>query len=202
MRSIYQIIIRLNGIIKQSLERICSSFQMLGIMILIFCMLGNIHSIENDDGKEKSQVDLSAEKNFFRFKEEIKHSLPGESFFRINFNTNPFRIRDYNKEKKSRQINHVKPREASIKSSKVQNVDSKVMEKGIEQREISIPYLPKTPSKEATTKVETQTKSKAETKYQPASSTEYVINENDRQSLTSTMGYPSSSPRAVGGFSY
>ena len=173
---------------------------MLGIMILIFCMSGNIHSIENNDGKEKSKTDLSAEKNFFRFKEEIKHSLPGESFFRINFNTNPFRIRDYNKEKKSSQKSHVKPRE--IKSSKVQNEDSKVIEKVIEQHEIRLPYLPKTPSKETTTKVDTQTKSKAGTKYQPASSTEYVNNENDSQSVTSTMVYPSSSPKAVGWCSY
>ena len=173
---------------------------MFGTIILIFCMFGNLHSTENNASKEKSKIDLSAENNFFRFREEIKHSLPGESFFRINFNTNPFRIRDYNKEKKSSQKSHVKPREVSIKSSKVQNEDSKIIEKVIEQHEIRLPYLPKTPSKETTTKVDTQTKSKAGTKYQPASSTEYVNNENDRQKMTSTMVYPSSSPSAVGGF--
>ena len=175
---------------------------MIWTMILIFCMFGHLHSIENNDSKEKSKIDLSAENNFFRFREEIKHSLPGESFFRINFNRNPFRIRDYNKEKKSSRKNHVKPREASMKPSKVQNEDSKIIEKVIEQHEIRLPYLPKTPSKETTTKVDTQTKSKAGTKYQPASSTEYVNNENDRQKMTSTMVYPSSSPRAIGWFSY
>ena len=165
-------------------------------------MFGNLHSIENNASKEKSKIDLSAENNFFRFREEIKHSLPGESFFRINFNRNPFRIRDYNKEKKRSQKNHVKPREAAIKSSKVQNEESKVLEKVIEEHEIRLPYLPKTPSKETTTIVDTQTKSKAETKYQPASSTEYVNNENDSRSVTSTMVYTSPSPRAIGGFSY
>ena len=102
---------------------------MFGTIILIFCMFGNLHSIENNASKENSKIDLSAENNFFRFREEIKHSLPGESFFRINFNRNPFRIRDYKKEKKSSQKNHVQPREASITSSEVQNEDLKVIEK-------------------------------------------------------------------------
>jgi len=165
-------------------------------------MFGNLHSIENNASKEKSKIDLSAENNFFRFREEIKHSLPGESFFRINFNRNPFRIRDYNKEKKSSQKNHVKPREASMKSTKFQKKDSKIIEKVIEQHETRLPYLPKTPSKETTTKVDTQTKSKAGSKYQPATATEYVNNENDSKSVTTTMVYPSSSPRAIGVFSY
>ena len=167
---------------------------MLGRMVLIFSLLGALHSIENNAIKEKSKLDLSAENNFFRFKEEIKHSLPGESFFRINFNRNPFRIRDYNKEKKSGQISHVKPREASIKSSKGHNEGSKNIEKLIGQQEIRIPYLPKTPFQEP--------ESKAGTNYQPASSTEYVNNENYSQSLTTTMGYPTTSPREVGRYSY
>ena len=101
---------------------------------------------------------------------------------------------------KSIQESHVKPRE--IKTSKVQNENSKVIEKVIEQHGIRIPYLPKTPSEETTTKADAQIEYKAGTKYQPASSTEYVNNEDDSKSVTSTMIYPSSSPREIGGYSY
>ena len=98
------------------------------------------------------------------------------------------------------QKSHVKPRE--IKTSKVQDENSKGIEKVIEQHEIRIPYIPKTPSEETTTIVDTQIEYKAGTKYQPASSTEYVNNEDDSKSVTSTMIYPSSSLRAIGGYSY
>jgi hypothetical protein len=38
------------------------------------------------DSEADSEADLSAENNFLRFKKEINHALPGQSFFRINFN--------------------------------------------------------------------------------------------------------------------
>ena len=47
--------------------------------------------------------DLSAENNFFRFKKAINHALPGQSFFRINFNSpHP----DHGKGKVLRPIGH------------------------------------------------------------------------------------------------
>ena len=47
--------------------------------------------------------DLSAENNFFRFKKAINHALPGQSFFRINFNSpHP----DHGKGKILRPIGH------------------------------------------------------------------------------------------------
>ena len=53
--------------------------------------------------QSNSKADLSAENNFFRFKKSINHALPGQSFFRINFNSpHP----DHGKGKILRQIGH------------------------------------------------------------------------------------------------
>ena len=52
---------------------------------MIFSLLVPSSVIAVSRGEADSETDLSAEKNFLRFKKEINHALPGQSFFRINF---------------------------------------------------------------------------------------------------------------------
>ena len=52
---------------------------------MIFSLLVHSSVIAVSHGEADSETDLSAEKNFLRFKKEINHALPGESFFRSNF---------------------------------------------------------------------------------------------------------------------
>ena len=57
------------------------------LTIVLFSVLGGSQVMAMPDGDAKPNTDLSAEHNFLRFKKEINHVLPGQSFFRINFNT-------------------------------------------------------------------------------------------------------------------
>ena len=53
---------------------------------MVFYILVHSTVIAVSDGEAAPEADLSAENNFLRFKKEINHALPGQSFFRINFN--------------------------------------------------------------------------------------------------------------------
>ena len=69
------------------------------ILFIVGVTFGSAMSDEDSDSKS----DLSAENNFFRFKKAINHALPGQSFFRINFNSpHP----DHGKGKILRQLGH------------------------------------------------------------------------------------------------
>ena len=71
--------------------------------LVLMYIMGIVLGIVVSDDELDFKGDLSAENNFFRFKKAINHALPGQSFFRINFNSpHP----DHGKGKLLRPIGH------------------------------------------------------------------------------------------------
>ena len=72
-------------------------------LLFVFSIMGIAFGPVLSEEKLGFNSDLSAENNFFRFKKAINHALPGQSFFRINFNSpHP----DHGKGKILRPIGH------------------------------------------------------------------------------------------------
>ena len=128
------------------------------------------------DGEADSEADLSAENNFLRFKKEINHALPGQSFFRINFDQpHP----DHGKGGILRPIRHgvVRPTStaSSHKTSKTpsntESIKSTITSSGV------LPYASR--HIQVTPKAEPG----KENKYQEYSSTE-IVNDDSQKEYT------------------